>query len=169
MKIRMIKNSLALSVVTLMISACGPTSGENDEPSLGAAAGVEQTASAANTNYVGITDEELGSLAEVPETETSRLLIMDDFTFDTSRKTTVTMSVPEAIGVSAEATFCTDYSLQVNGDYDVDYDSCILTTPLLGGELSEELNLVNHHASVLGIVWFRDNTMQPLYQEFQFD
>lgn len=169
MKTRIIKNGLALTAVALLLSACGSPTSQNDEPYLGAAFGQGQTASAADTNYIAITDEELGSLANVPDTETASLRVMDDFTFDTSRQTTVSLSVPEASSQSAEATFCTDYSLQASGEYDVNYDSCVLTAPLLGGELNEELNLVNQHASVLGIVWFQDPAMQPMYQEFHFD
>jgi len=171
MKIRTIKNSFALTAVAMVLSACGSSSGEDDgsEPAIGAAIGLEQTASAANTNYIAITDEELGDLAEVPDTDTSRLQVFDDFTFETARETNVYMSVPEAVGVSAEASFCTDYSLKDNGDYDVNYESCVLTTPMFGGIVDEELSLVNHHESVLGVVWFQDANMAPQYQEFQFD
>ncbi len=169
MNTRIIKNGLALTAVAVLLSACGSPSSQNDDPLLGAAFGQGQTESAANTNYVAITDEELGFLANVPDTETASLRVMDDFTFDTSRETTVSMSIPEASSVNAEATFCTDYSLQSGGDYEVNYDSCVLSAPLLGGELNEELNLVNQHSSVLGIVWFQDPSMQPMYQEFHFD
>jgi len=171
MKIRTIRNSFALTAVAMVLSACGSSSEGDDgsEPAIGAAIGVEQTASAADTNYVGITDEELGDLAEVPDTETARLQVFDDFTFETARQTSVYLSIPEAVGVSAEATFCTDYSLKDNGDYDVNYDSCILTTPMFGGVVDEELNLVNQHDSVLGVVWFQDPNIPPQYQEFQFD
>jgi len=35
--------------------------------------------------------------------------------------------------------------------------------------LNEDLDLVNQHSSVLGIVWFEDEAMLPMYQEFHFD
>jgi len=65
--------------------------------------------------------------------------------------------------------FCQAAQLKDNGDYDVNYDSCILTTPMFGGVVDEELNLVNQHDSVLGVVWFQDPNVPPQYQEFQFD
>lgn len=168
MKIRTIKNGFAVTGVAMLLSACGSSGGDSDPPTLGAATGLEQSASAAETNYVALTDEELGVLAEVPETQTAQLQVFNDFTFDTSRQTTVHMSVPEAIGASAEVSFCTDYSLEDNGTYDVNYDSCVLTAPLVGGELNEELHLVNQYASVLGVVWFQDTSILPMYQEFHF-
>ena len=164
-----IKNSLALTTMTVVLAACGSSSTDSDEPILGAAFVQGQTASAANTNYVAITDEELGELAEVPDTETASIQAFNDFTFDTARRTNVSLSVPEAFGVQAEATFCTDYTLSASGDYDVNYDSCVLSAPLLGGELNEDLDLVNQHDSVLGIVWFQEASMMPVYQEFHFD
>jgi len=169
LKITIIKNGFALTALAMLLSACGSSGGEDEQPILGAATGLTQTASAADTNYVALTDEELGELAEVPVTETAQLQVFNDFTFDTSRQTTVHMFVPEAVGVSAEASFCTDYSVRDNGEYDVNYDSCVLTAPLLGGELNEDLNLVNQHTSVLGVVWFQDPSVPPMYQEFQFE
>lgn len=163
-----IKNSLALTAVTVILTACGSSSSQNDEPLIGAAFGQGQTDSAANTNYVAITDAELGILAEVPDTETASLQVLNDFTFDTARRTNVSLSIPEARTVAAEATFCTDYSLEASGHYEVDYNSCVLSAPLLGGELNEDLDLVNQYDSVLGIVWFQEEAMQPMYQEFHF-
>ena len=169
MKTITIKNSLALTAVTLVLTACGSSSSDSDEALLGAALPQGQTDSAINTPFVAITDEELGELAEVPDTQTASLQVFDDFTFDTARRTNVALSIPEATAVNAEATFCTDYSLEASGDYDVNYDSCVLSAPLLGGELNEDLDLVNQHSSVLGIVWFEDEAMLPMYQEFHFD
>ena len=169
MKTKTIKNSLALTAVTLVLTACGSSSSESDNALLGAALPQGQTDSALNTPFVAITDDELGELAEVPDTQTASLVVFDDFNFDTARRTNVALSIPEASAMSAEATFCTDYSLEANGAYDVEYESCVLSAPLLGGELNEELDLVNQHSSVLGIVWFEDEGMQPMYQEFHFD
>jgi len=170
MKIKRILTSSTLVATALLVSACGsPVSDNDDGPFLGAALPQGQTASAAGTNYVALTDEELGWRAEVPDTDTANLQVYNDFTFDTSRRTKVDLSIPEAVNVSAEATFCTDYTMSAAGEYDVDYNSCVLQAPLFGGELSEELDLVNQHDKVLGIVWFQDPEMQPMYQEFHFD
>ena len=169
MKKTTIRNSLALTALTAVLTACGSSSSDSDGALLGAALPQGQTDSAAGTNFTATTDEELGDLAIVPDTETASLQVLNDFTFDTARRTNVSLSIPEAITESAEATFCTDYSLDVSGDYDVNYDSCVLSAPLLGGQLNEDLDLVNQHDSVLGIVWFQEASMQPMYQEFHFD
>jgi len=155
--------------LALMVTACGSPSSEGDHGPALASAQPLQTTDALGTPYVAITDEDLGWRADVPDTSTARLQVMDDFTFNTSHRTTVEMWVPEAVNVSAEATFCTDYQLIEGGGYEVNYNSCVLQVPLENGALNEELNLVNEHQSVLGIVWFQDQALQPVYQEFHFN
>ncbi len=170
MKTKTIFHGTAVTALSVLLIACGGSSSSDSDPVLlGAAITEGQTDSAANTNFVAITDSELGDLANVPDTKTASLQVLDDFTFDTSRSTTVSMSIPEARNVDAEATFCTDYSAKNDGTYDIDYNSCVLSAPLLGGVLNEELNLVNQHASVIGVVWFQDPAIQPVYQEYHFD
>lgn len=169
MTTKTIISGAAFTALSIMLTACGSSSSNSDEVELGAAFAQGQTGSAAETNYIALSNEELGTLAEVPETQTAALQVLDDFTFDTSRNMTVTMSIPEAAIVEAEATFCTDYSANGDGSFDINYDSCVLSAPLFGGELSEELNLVNQHDSVIGVVWFQDPSMQPMYQEYHFD
>jgi len=166
MKKKQLLNSVSMAVLALAVSACGSS---NNEPATGAAqAYFGQSASAAGTPYVGISDEELGWRAEVPETQTALLNVQNDYNFDASRRTVVTMSVPQAVGEKAEASFCTDYSFD-GVDYEVDYDSCVLHAPLVNGQVSEEINLGNHHSSVLGIVWLQDSNADPVYKEFNFD
>jgi len=166
MKKKQLLNNVSMAVLALAVSACGSSSGE---PATGAAqAYFGQTASAAGTPYFGISDEELGWRAEVPETETALLNVQNDFNFDASRRTIVRMSVPQAVNEQAEASFCTDYSFD-GVNYEVDYDSCVLQAPLRNGQLREEINLGNHHSSVLGIVWLQDPDADPVYQEFNFD
>ena len=105
-----------LSVATVLISACGGSS-DSSEPAQGAA--ITQSESAAGTPYIGITDEELGWRAEVPETQTAALLVNDDFNFETARQTRVEFNLPEASGENAEASFCTDYTATPDG-YEVE-------------------------------------------------
>jgi len=164
MKKKMINHTL-LSVAVLAIAGCGG-SGDSNEPAQGAA--VAQSESAAGTPYVGITDEELGWRAEVPETQTAALQVNDEFDFATSRRNKVELYIPEAAGQNAEAAFCTDYT-QNGADYEVNYESCVLHAPLVGGTLSEDVNLVNQHGKVLSIVWLEDPSKPPIYQEFTFD
>jgi len=168
MTTKRIVSNTALSVAALMVTACGSPTVDNDAGATIAAAQPAQTTDAQGTPYVAISDEDLGWRAEVPETQTAELQVNNDFNFETSRRTKVQLSVPDAVSVAAEATFCTEYTRLDNGEYDVDYDSCVLQAPLNGGELSTELSLVNQHGSVLAVVWFQDESMPPAYQEFNF-
>jgi len=105
----------------------------------------------------------------VPTTQTASFRAYDDFTFNTSQIQPVSFSLPENSAHQAEATFCTEYQIQESGTYRVNYNSCVLSAPVLGGNLNEEINLVNQYQSVIGVVSFQDPSIQPIYQEFHFD
>jgi len=169
MTTKQIASNVAISAIAFMVTACGsPTVGGDEGETLAAAQPV-QTADAVGTPYIAITDEDLGWRAEVPDTQTAELVVYNDFNFETSRRTQVDLSVPEATTQTAEASFCTDYTDKGNGVFEVNYDSCVLQAPLLGGELSAELSLMNQHDSVLAVVWFQDQDKPPMYKEFHFD
>ncbi len=170
MNTRNLVGNAAVTSIALLLGACGSsaTSYESEEqPELGAASQQIETPSTADSNYVSA--EALSNLGDVPDTRTAALVVLDDFTFETSRDTTVSMYIPEAVGVGAEASFCTDYTRLGDGRFDVDYDSCVLSAPLVGGYLEEEIDLVNQHDRVLGVVWFQDPAMDPMYREYQFN
>lgn len=159
MTIKKLISPTLISIIAVALSACGGSS--DNGPA------IEQTASAVGTPYVGITDEELGWRAEVPETQTAALRVTGEFDFATARRAKVTLVVPEAMNENADAAICTDYTATSDG-YEVDYGSCVLQAPLVAGQLEEEFSLVNQHDSALSIVWFEDPDKAPLYQEFNF-
>jgi len=169
MKTKQLLTYTTCSALALLVAACGSPSVEGEAGPNLAAALPNQSESAQGTPYVAISDEELGWRADVPETATANLQVEDSFDFATSRNAQVDMNVPAAASVEAEATFCTNYTKLPDDTYEVDYNSCVLQAPLNGGVLSEQISLVNQHASVLAVVWFQDESMQPMYQEFHFE
>ncbi len=160
---------ITVMAVALLASACGSSNDDLTEPSVGAALAENQSSLSASSPYIATTNEELEAIVQVPETETASLQVSDDFKFNTSHRTTVSISMPEAVADKADVSFCTDYNLLDNGAYAVNYDSCFLTAPLLAGEFRTQLNLVNHHTKVLGVVWFEDPLRHPQYQEYIFE
>jgi len=148
-------------LISPVLSAALPLSSEPTEPF--------QQQAFNDTNYIETSDQQLGFLAQVPRTQTASIRAFDDFDFSTSQSQTVSFSLPDVSTNQAEATFCTEYEMQSSGDYRVNYNSCVLSTPVLGGVVDEELNLVNQHDSVIGVVSFQDPSIQPIYQEFHFD
>jgi len=156
MKTKQLLTYTTCSALALLVAACGSPSVEGEAGPNLAAALPNQSESAQGTPYVAISDEELGWRADVPETATANLQVEDSFDFATSRNAQVDM-------------FCTNYTKLPDDTYEVDYNSCVLQAPLNGGVLSEQISLVNQHASVLAVVWFQDESMQPMYQEFHFE
>lgn len=163
----------SLSVLIVGCNSATSTEAYDDSPVLGAALPLvsipTHIQSFNDTNYVGTSDQELGYLAQVPITQTASIRVMDDFDFSADRQTQVSFAVPNAINLDAEATFCTEYKIKPSGDYRINYNSCVLSAPVLGGTVNEALNLANQHESVIGVVSFQDANIQPIYQEFHFD
>jgi len=179
MNIQQIISACSLSALAALFVGCS-ASAPNDSlnsPVLGAALPAVPPANSEpfqqqafnDTNYVATSDQQLGFLANVPTTQTASFRAYDDFTFNTSQIQPVSFSLPENSAHQAEATFCTEYQIQESGTYRVNYNSCILSAPVLGGNLNEEINLVNQYQSVIGVVSFQDPSIQPIYQEFHFD
>lgn len=160
-----------LVILSSLLVACGSPSNTGDQPLLGAAQGVGPAVPAVAelpATFVELSNEELTDLADVPETKTSDLLVASDFTFSTSRRVGVSLDIPEASDMQAEASICTDYTLLPDGSFDINYDSCVMTAPLAGGVFTDKVNLVNQHQSVVAVVWLEDTTMQPVFREFEF-
>lgn len=163
---------IGLVAVSTLLIGCGSPSDTGDQPLLGAAQGVGPAAPAVAelpSTFLELSNEELTDLAEVPETKTSDLQVASDFTFSTSRRVGVSLDIPEASDMQAEASICTDYTLMPDGSYDINYDSCVMTAPLQGGLLNDKVNLVNQHQSALAVVWLEDTTMQPVFREIEFN
>ena len=168
-------SACSLSTLAVLFVGCNASGSNNslDTAVLGAAVPTSsqpfQQQAFNDTNYVATNDQQLGFLARVPTTQTASIRAFDDFAFNTSQTQSVSFSLPENSTHQDEATFCTEYKMQASGSYQVNYNSCILSAPVLGGSLDEELNLVNQYQSVIGVVSFQDPSIQPIYQEFHFD
>lgn len=171
MKNQNIKLGTAFIVMSSLLTACGSPSSTGDQPLLGAAVGSGEPVNnePAPATFVTLDNEELSDITDVPETKTAELLVQDDFTFTTARLENVSLYIPEASAMEAEASFCTDYTELADGSFDVNYNSCVLTAPLVAGALTEELDLVNQYNKALAVIWLEDTSMPPVFREFQFD
>lgn len=169
------KKYLLLALTGTLIVGCRPhDDGDNSSatgagtPEIGAALAVQQTQSAVGTPFVGITVAELaalGAMEAIPATETGSLVASRDFSFPTSRKVSVGLDVAEARGMTTDVVFCTEYQA-LPGSYDVNYDSCLFQAEMHDGQLTTELDVVNQYDSLLGVVWFPQKGLEPLYREF---
>lgn len=168
----MMNKYIAIALTGTLIVGCRPhddgndsSAGVSNEPEIGAALAVQQTESAIGTPFVGITVAELGELAEAPNTITNSIVASRDFSFTTSRKISVELDVVEARGMTTDVVICTDFT-NLEHTYDVNYDSCLVRTQMYDGQLTSEIDIVNHHDKLLGVVWFPEEGTEPVYREF---
>ncbi len=100
--------------------------------------------------------------------DTATLQVDQNFSFDTARTIDIEFDIEEARGKKASVSICTGYDAE--GDaFDVDYDSCNVRGEMNDGVFSHSMQVTNEFDSVVGVVWFQDSAMPPLYQEFHVD
>lgn len=165
------KRISTIASMTVFLAACGGSggSGENldndlvlpDVDDLGASV----TASDLDMPDLGV--PVLGAaLAAV--VDTADLNVADEFAFDTARSIDIDFDLDNARDKAASVSICTGYAPQ--GDaFDVDYASCGVQGEMVDGVFSHQMEVTNEFDSVMGVVWFRDASMQPMYQEFHVD
>lgn len=145
------KNIMTVASIALLLVACGG-SPEDDQ--------------ASNSS----TDS--GSQGQTPDTEileyTADLKASADFNFETSRAIAIDFDVPAARVTEGLMSLCTDYT-ESGGQYDINYDSCTVQSPLQEGVYSGQMQVTNDIDSVIGVVWFKDPDFAPVYKEFSLE
>lgn len=107
--------------------------------------------------------------AALPEvtTDSDTLEVTADFAFNTARTVTIAFDIDEARGKEASVSVCTEYTA-VNA-FDIDYESCAVRSAMSDGVFNHTMELTNAYDSVIGVVWFEDQTIQPIAKEFFID
>ena len=162
------KNLITVVSIAVLLTACGGGGSSEDTTS----AAVDTTPAVVNdaTNNTdtganpdtGSTD--VASNDQTPE-NTTDLETTAEFGFETARAIAIDFDVEQARTSPGLMSLCTKYTS--DGDsYDIDYDSCTVQTPLVNGVYSGEMNVTNDISSVVGVVWFKDEAVPPVYKEF---
>ena len=106
--------------------------------------------------------------APVTLTDTKTLEVANDFAFDTARVIDIDFDLESARNSQASVSICTRFE-QNGGAFDVDYDSCAIRAPMTDGVFSHQMEITNEFESVVAVVWFKDDTMDPLHRVFGID
>ena len=146
------KHLITAVIAGTLLSACGGSGNDqatvdSEVPSLGAA----------------LTDETTATSATVANT--SELQIDPTFNLASSRTIDVNFDIAEAEGTDGSVSICTDYAKDGSA-FDVNYESCIVSAPMLDGQFSHFIDVTNEFDSVVAVVWFQTPGTDPLYQEF---
>lgn len=91
-----------------------------------------------------------------------------DFNFDTSRAIAIDFDVEQARTSPGLMSVCTQYT-ETEGEFDVNYDSCTVQSPLENGVYSGTMDVTNDIDSVVGVVWFKDPDIAPIYKVFSLE
>ncbi len=142
--------------LAVAITACGGDGeGGSAEPTQGAAiAGPEVTVPGV------ITPDTL--------TDTKSLVVASDFVFDTARVIDIDFDLESARGSDATVSICTRFD-RSGGAFDVDYGSCAIRAPMTDGVFSHQMEITNEFDSVVAVVWFKDESIEPLHRVFGID
>ncbi len=82
-------------------------------------------------------------------------------------QSTWTMDVLVALDLPEEGylSICTDYTPR-GGDYEIDFDSCLLRTALQDGEFRGKLTMNGATERLIGVLYFLDEARGPKHKEF---
>lgn len=160
------KKTLLIGAITTslaVLTGCGGDSNPTAALETGAAL-------AATTDAVPpqseTTDAASIDLTEVSDTKS--LTVAKDFSFATAQHIDIAFDLESARDTDASVSICTSYMEDASG-YDIDYDSCSVRGPMVGGVFNHSMEITNEFDSVVAVVWFLDPSMQPMYQEFSID
>lgn len=99
-------------------------------------------------------------------TSTADIVTTPQFDFAASRSVDINFDVPEARTAEGMLSLCSKYSDQGDGTFDIDYNSCTVQATLVNGVYNAKMELTNDVNSVVGVVWFADSSLAPVYKEF---
>lgn len=106
--------------------------------------------------------------AALPEpTDTDELEVNEEFSFNTARTVTIAFDIEAARDKEASVSICTEYA-SVSA-FDIDYESCAVRSKMTDGVFNHTMELTNAYNSVIGVVWFEDESIDPITREFFVD
>lgn len=144
-------------VVASALSSCG---GGSSSPEQAAAVQPEASVNPYQESTLAYSAQQVVT----QDNETAQLTVANDFDFATSDTVEIALDFPEARNDQATVLICTDYALE-QGEYEINYDSCLARAPLLNGRIDHQVKVLNRYDAVLGVVWFAQPGTDPLYQE----
>lgn len=153
---------IALSVAVL--AGCG--SGSDDPQMAAAMSAVGTVVPPGPDTEAGNTDNTVNSTE--PPTDTNTLVVDDSFAFDTARAIDIDFDLEAARHAETSVSICTNYS-EDNSGYDIDFDSCTVQGTMQNGVFRHSMEVTNEFTSVVAVVWFLDQSAEPVYREFSVD
>lgn len=141
------KHLITISSLALLLAACGGGG----------------TSTSDGTGLIGENTDTVPALEYTADLKSTA-----DFNFDTSRAIAIDFDVEQARTSPGLMSLCTDYT-ETDGEFDVNYDSCTVQSPLEDGIYSGTMDVTNDIDSVVGVIWFKDPDIAPIYQVFELE
>ena len=173
------KKTILVAATGIVLSACGggsnvggttaPTGLATNTPEIGAAINAspdtsDNTVTQATDSSSPDENTTLSNIDAVVKNSQS-LEVSDTFAFDTARTVDVDFDLEQARDHQASVSICTTFD-PLGGPFDVDYDSCTVQGQMINGMFHHSMEVTNDIDSVAAVVWFQDNSMQPMMQIF---
>ncbi len=99
-----------------------------------------------------------------PPTSLDDLVVDADNSMQASFNLQVSVSLANA--QRSYLSLCDNYQATASG-YKVNYESCLLRTPISSGKLEQTIDVPNHNHKLIGVIWHYDG-QQPIYQLWQY-
>jgi len=176
------KKIITAASILLLLSGCGGGGGD-DSTAANASSATAANSTATNDsgtttdnstatndngtttgNSTGTNDgSDAGNSTRV--TSSSEIVASAEFNFAASRTVDIDFDVPEARNAEGMLSLCNEYT-KTGDSYDINYDSCTVQASMLNGVYNGKMELTNNVNSIVGVVWFTDPSIAPVYKEF---
>lgn len=110
-------------------------------------------------------DEIVDSLAQ----SSREIVVPNNFNLNSERILDLRVTLSEEDMQPAYLSLCTDYVIDSENSYIINYDSCLLRAPLSENEYETTITITNDLKGLVAALWFVDDNKAPISMDWRFD
>jgi hypothetical protein len=172
-------NKLYSSILlSTLLTACGGGGGSESNTQQ-APAGVSQPDNTPPTpvqnqpevtelSLVEVNPVEAGEVIESPAQSTHDIAVPDGFALTSERSFNFMVARSVDDNQAAYLSLCSDYQQHDDGNYGINYNSCLLRTSLTDVNYETVITVTNDTKGLVAALWFMDGNKEPIMVDWHF-
>lgn len=168
-------NLYRLLLLSIFLSACGGSENSTPVPAVGESQPVDVVIES-NPDQPAVTEFSLvesspletGAVIESTAQTSHEIIVPDDFSLNSERSFNLRINRSEDDNQAAYLSLCSDYKQHSNGSYSINYESCLLRTPLNEINYEAVITVTNDTKALVAALWFMDGTKDPIITNWRF-
>jgi hypothetical protein len=112
--------------------------------------------------------KEAGDMIGSSAKTSHEIVVPDGFALSSERSFDLRITRSQDDNQAAYLSLCKDYKQHNDGSYSINYDSCLLRTPLSDINYEGVIIVTNDTVGLVAALWFMDESKEPLFTEWRF-